>query len=117
MTPKPSPSALWRWAVLVALSVVCFGSYYTYDAVGPVADSLQRLLGYTDTQIGMLNAIYSFPNIVMVLIGGVIVDRFGARLSTLIFSIISLIGALMTAASPLFPLMAAGRLVFGLGGE
>ena len=40
------------------------------------ADSLQRLLGYTDTQIGMLNAIYSLPNIVVVLIGGVIVDRF-----------------------------------------
>ena len=51
-----------------------------------VADSLQRLLGFTDTQIGTLNAIYSFPNIVMVLVGGVIVDRFGTRLSTLVFA-------------------------------
>src|SRR5574342_941988 len=92
---KNPPPAAWRWAVLVALSVAMFGNYYTYDSVGPVADSLQRLLGFSDTQIGTLNAIYSFPNIVMVLIGGVIVDRFGTKLATLIFSIICFVGALL----------------------
>ena len=101
----------------MAVSVAMFGNYYTYDAVGPVADSLQRLLGFSDTQIGTLNAIYSFPNIIMVLIGGVIVDRFGTRLSTLLFAIVCAIGALVTAISPLFPVMAAGRLIFGLGAE
>jgi MFS family permease len=94
-----------------------FGNYYVYDSIAPVADSLQRLLGYTDTQIGMLNAIYSMPNIVVVLIGGVIVDRFGTRLSTLFFAIVCSIGAVVTAISPSFPVMAAGRLIFGLGAE
>src|SRR6185369_12466966 len=103
--------------VLVAISVAMFGNYYVYDSIAPVADSLQRLLGYTDTQIGTLNAIYSLPNIVVVLIGGVIVDRFGTRLSTLFFAIICAIGALVTAISPSFPVMAAGRLIFGLGAE
>ncbi len=70
---------MWRWAVLTAISVAMFGNYYAYDSIGPVADSLQRMLGYTDTQIGTLNAIYSFPNIVMVLVGGVIVDRYRRR--------------------------------------
>ena len=81
---KNPPPAIWRWAVLVAISVAMFGNYYVYDSIAPVADSLQKLLGYSDTQIGTLNAIYSLPNIVVVLIGGVIVDRFGTRLSTLI---------------------------------
>jgi MFS family permease len=117
LTVKAPPPAAWRWGVLVAISVAMFGNYYTYDSVAPVADSLQRLLHYSDTQIGTLNAIYSFPNIVMVLIGGVIVDRFGTRLSTLIFGVICLIGAGITASSPSFPVMAAGRLVFGLGAE
>ena len=94
-----------------------FGNYYVYDSIGPVADSLQRLLGFTDTQIGTLNAIYSFPNIVMVLVGGVIVDRFGTRLSTLAFALVCLAGAIVTAMSPTFPVMAAGRLIFGLGAE
>src|SRR4029450_11605199 len=88
-----------------------------YDSIGPVADSLQRILHYTDTQIGTLNAIYSFPNIVMVLIGGVIVDRFGAARGTLAFATIQAVGALVTALSPIFPVMAAGRLIFGLGAE
>jgi MFS family permease len=103
--------------VLAAVSAAMFGNYYAYDAVAPVADSLQRLLGYSDTQIGTLNAIYSLPNIVMVLIGGIIIDRYGAPLATLAFSIICAVGAFVTALSPLFPVMAAGRLVFGLGAE
>ena len=94
-----------------------FGNYYAYDSIGPVADSLQRILHFTDTQIGTLNAIYSFPNIIMVLIGGVIVDRFGAARATLAFAVIQGIGAVLTAMSPLFPVMAAGRLIFGLGAE
>src|SRR5881397_1403339 len=79
---KSSPSAVWRWAVLTAVSVAMFGNYYAYDAIGPV------------------NAIYSFPNILMVLIGGVIVDRFGAARATLAFTVIQAIGALVTALSP-----------------
>ena len=128
--PKNPPPAFWRWAVLVAISVAMFGNYYVYDSIAPVAESLQRLLGYSDTQIGTLNAIYSLPNIIVVLIGGVIVDRFGTRLSTLLFAIICSVGAVITAAptiiapllffshdSPTFVGMAAGRLIFGLGAE
>ena len=117
IAPMNPPPAVWRWAVLVAISIAMFGNYYVYDSIGPVADSLQRLLGFTDTQIGTLNAIYSFPNIVMVLVGGVIVDRFGTRLSTLAFALVCLAGAIVTAMSPTFPVMAAGRLIFGLGAE
>jgi MFS family permease len=72
---------------------------------------LQSLAG------GSRGAIYSLPNIVVVLIGGVIVDRFGTRVSTLMFAIICSIGAVVTALSPSFPVMAAGRLIFGLGAE
>lgn len=114
---RPKPTVGWRWAVLVALSVAMFGNYYAYDSIGPVADSLQRLLGFSDTQIGTLNAIYSFPNIIMVLIGGVIVDRFGARVATLIFGAICVLGAIVTALSPSFYVMAFGRLLFGIGAE
>lgn len=94
-----------------------FGNYYVYDSIGPVADLLQKDLGFTDTQIGTLNAIYSFPNIVMVLVGGVLVDRFGARRATLAFTMVCLLGALLTAVGDRFWVMAAGRLLFGLGAE
>ncbi len=60
------PPASARWAVLVVISIAMFGNYYVYDSIAPVADSLERLLGFSDTQIGTLNAIYSLPNIVVV---------------------------------------------------
>lgn len=115
--PLNAPPALVRWSVLTLVSLAMFGNYYAYDAIAPLADHLQRLLGYTDTQIGTLNAIYSFPNIVMVLVGGVIVDRIGTRKATLLFTAICLAGTVVTAISPSFPVMAFGRLLFGLGAE
>jgi MFS family permease len=114
--PGPPPAAI-RWTVLTLISVAMFGNYYVYDSIGPLADHLQRFLGFTDTQIGMLNAIYSLPNIVMVLIGGIIVDRIGTRLATIVCTFICLLGTFLTAISPSFPTMAAGRLLFGLGAE
>lgn len=113
----PPPPASARWTVLILISVAMLGNYYVYDSIGPLADHLQRLLGFTDTQIGTLNAIYSFPNIIMVLFGGIFVDRIGTRRSILLFTGICLAGALLTAATSFFPMMAAGRLVFGLGAE
>jgi MFS family permease len=94
-----------------------FGNYYVYDAIAPLADVLKEQLGFSDTNIGTLNAIYSLPNIIMVLIGGIIIDRIGTRRSTVLFAVICLVGAGITAASGEFYMMATGRLVFGLGSE
>jgi nitrate/nitrite transporter NarK len=111
----PPPSV--RWMVLVFTSLAMFGNYYVYDSVAPLADMLRTELGFSSTQVGTLNAIYSAPNIVMVLIGGILVDRFGTGNATLGFTAICAVGALLTAVSDSFPVMAAGRLVFGLGAE
>jgi MFS family permease len=114
---RPLPPPLYRWAVLLFVSLAMFGNYYTYDAIAPLASMLTSQLGFDDTQLGALNAIYSFPNIAMVLVGGVIVDRVGAGKATLYFTAVTLAGAALTAASGSFVVMALGRLVFGLGAE
>lgn len=106
-----------RWWILAWLCLVMVGNYYVYDSIGPLADHLQRLLGYSDTQIGTLNAIYSLPNIFLVLVGGLLVDRFGAARVTLWTTVICLAGAVLTAVSGEFVVMAAGRLLFGIGAE
>jgi MFS family permease len=113
----PPPPAHVRWTVLGLVSLALFGNYYTYDCIGPLADTLQRSLGFTDSELGWLNAIYSVPNVFIVLVGGVLVDRLGARLATVAFSVVCLLGAILTASSPRFEVMAAGRLVFGMGAE
>jgi MFS family permease len=114
---RSQPPRALRWIVLVFISMAMFGNYYVYDCIGPLADVLKTQLGFSDSNIGLLNAIYSFPNIIMVLIGGFIIDRIGTRKSTLLFAAICLVGAGLTSISGQLEIMAAGRLVFGLGAE
>ncbi|MCK4547778.1 MAG: MFS transporter [Candidatus Eisenbacteria sp.] len=114
---RPPPPRAYRWAVLVVISLAMFGNYYVYDTISPIADLLKSQLGFSDSNIGMLNAIYSLPNIIMVLIGGIIIDRIGVRRATMIFGILCFAGAAITAMTGKLAIMATGRLVFGLGAE
>jgi MFS family permease len=113
----PQPSPRYRWAVLVMISLAMFGNYYIYDSISPLADVLKTQLGFSDANIGLLNAIYSIPNVIMVLIGGLIIDRIGTRKSTFLFAMLCLVGSAVTVMSGQLATMAAGRLVFGLGAE
>jgi len=113
-TPAASQS---RWWILLFTSVALFGNYYVYDSIAPVADLLQRQLGFSSTQLGTLNAIYSAPNIVLVLVGGVLTDRFGAARVTFWTTLICVLGAMLTAVGDHFIVMALGRLMFGVGAE
>src|SRR5246127_3977929 len=114
---RPETSALYRWMGLIFLSIAMFGSYYAYDALSPLADVLKQQLGFSDENIGLLQAIYSFPNIFTVVIGGFIIDRLGLRKSLIIFGVLCVIGPAITAASGHLWLMAVGRLIFGMGAE
>ena len=109
----------WRiaWLVLVVVSLANYGNYYVYDSIGPVADLLHRQRSFSDSQIGMLNAIYSLPNIVLLLFGGMLVDRVGAARMMFWTGVVCLAGSVLTAFSADFGGMVAGRLLFGIGGE
>lgn len=114
---RSQPSTLYRWMVLLFVSLAMFGNYYIYDSISPLADLLKAQLGFTDSEIGLLNGIYSFPNIIMVLIGGIIIDRIGTRKSVFIFTVLIMLGAFVTTVKGDIYTMAAGRLIFGLGAE
>jgi MFS family permease len=113
----PEPSRPFRWLVLIFASLTMFGNYYVYDCIAPIADLLTKQLGFSDANIGLLQAIYSIPNVVMVLIGGYIVDRIGTRRAIFIFGTLCFLGAVLTCLSGVLAVMASGRLVFGLGAE
>jgi len=114
---KTTPPAWLRWVVLFIVSIAMMGNYYIYDSISPLADLLKQQLGFSDTAIGTLNAIYSLPNVIMVLIGGIIIDRIGIRKAGFIFAFLIMAGALLTSLSGKLAVMATGRLIFGLGAE
>ena len=93
---KKAPPAALRWLVLVFISLAMFGNYYIYDSISPLAVTLKTQLGFTDSNLGLLQGIYSFPNIIMVLIGGLVIDRIGTKKAALIFSLLVFLGAFIT---------------------
>jgi MFS family permease len=113
--PLPPPPAALRWVVLAVLGGALFAGGYLYDCIGPLAKVLSGQLGYSNADIGMLQAVASAPGLVMVLAGGMIIDRIGARRAILMFATLSLAGTLLTASSPRLGVMMAGRLLYGLG--
>ena len=92
-------SAVARWGVLVLISGVMFMNYYFYDALSPLKDLMQSELGFTSADYGFFTAAYSIPNVflLMAVIGGIICDRLGIRITGFTFCFFMAIGGVVTA--------------------
>jgi nitrate/nitrite transporter NarK len=131
-----------RWGMLLLVSLVMAANYYFYDALTPIKYILTEHLGFSSTDYGIVEGFYSFPNtfLLMAILGGVILDRIGIRITGTVFVVFMMIGAWITyygasaaynnggfgyafmasfypALSPSVKMMALGMLFFGLGAE
>jgi MFS family permease len=118
---RPAPGILersaGRWWVLALLSLAIAGCYYEYDAIAPVAELLRVERGFSQAQIGLLNAVFSLPNILLALLGGVLIDRYGSARVAAWTAALCLAGAALTAIGSPYAVMVLGRLVFGVAEE
>ena len=115
--PAPQPSAAYRWLVLIVVSMTTFGNYYVYDSIAPIADILKSDLGFTDENIGSLYSVYSIAAVVVLLLGGVIVDKWGTVKSTILFGGICALAGVLNAVSSELYMMLAARTLLGIGAE
>jgi len=113
----PPPTPLQRWLVLLFVSIAMFGNYYVYDSLGPVVDLMRSDLGFSYRQIGWLSTAYNVAALLMLLIGGVIIDRFGTKVAITVFALVCLAAAALTAATPNYETILAGRFLLGIGAE
>jgi len=68
----------------------------------------------------MMYTIYSLPNMVLPLAGGIFLDKIGVRIGLLLFTLVLTIGQfifMIGGNRNVYWLMLVGRFVFGLGGE
>jgi MFS family permease len=112
-----APGVLWRWAVLVTVSVTMFGNYYVYDSLGMVADLVKQAYGINDAQYGLLAGAYSIAAVIVLLVGGAIIDRIGCKRAVLYFGGIASAAALLIAMAPNYHVLLAGRFLLGIGCE
>jgi MFS family permease len=116
-TARPQPSLLYRWSVLIFISIAMGGNYYIYDSINPLERIFIDKLGYSATAFGWLNSSYSVAAVLTLLIGGIIIDRIGTKKAITVFAILCLLGAALTASKGRAEVMIAGRTVLGLGAE
>ncbi len=113
----PLPPPAYRWIVLLFISLAMFGNYYVYDSLGPVIDLMREDLGFSYGQIGFLSSAYNIAALLVLLIGGIIIDRFGTKNAIVVFGAICLGAAAVTAMAPRYETILAGRFLLGLGSE
>jgi MFS family permease len=82
--------------------------------VGPL---LEKQLGFSQAQIGSLDSAYNVAALLVLLLGGVVIDRAGTKRAMVAFGVVTALGGLLIALSPSYLGMAAGRFVLGLGAE
>jgi MFS family permease len=114
---KGNRSSIIRWVALLIASLTMFGNYYLYDSVAYVSVELEKMLGFQDKQFGLFYSVYSFAAIAVLFFGGMFVDKYGTRLSILLFGAICAISGVMTALSHSLFSMLVSRLVLGLSAE
>jgi MFS family permease len=114
---RTAPRPLYRWVVLGFVSLTMFGNYYVCDALGLVADLVKTGFGITDAQYGLLTGIYSMAAVLVLLLGGVLIDRIGTKRSVLLFGSITAAAGVIMALAPNYRWMFLGRFILGVGAE
>ena len=70
----------WRWLMLTFGCFFLMGSYFCYDNPAPLKNALQKPpYNLSEAQWSGLYSIYSFPNMVLPLFGGIFIDKIGIR--------------------------------------
>ncbi|MBN2199933.1 MAG: MFS transporter [Candidatus Aminicenantes bacterium] len=114
----PPPPNIHRWLILGIISWAMFGNYYVFDALNPVGPLLESQLRFSQSQIGLLDSAYNIAALIILLIGGVIIDRAGTRKAMILFGVIAASGGVLIALAPGgYGGMAGGRFLLGLGAE
>ena len=70
----------WRWLMLTFGCFFLMGSYFCFDNPAPLKNILQKPpYDLSEAQWSGLYSIYSFPNMVLPLFGGIFIDKLGIR--------------------------------------
>ena len=91
-TLRDSTSA--RWTALVILSFTMFAGYMFTEVVSPLKPILERAYGWDSADYGILTSSYGMFNVffLMLLIVGILLDKFGIRFSTIASVLIMIAG-------------------------
>jgi len=107
----------YRFTLLIFVAALSFGSYFAYDIVATLSNTLVVELDISRSTVGSFFTFYHIAAIILVLFGGIFTDKIGTRKASLIFSILILIGGVLFWTAKSIPMFMVGRFIFGAGSE
>src|SRR5438046_2051122 len=94
-----------KWRILIFCCFLPFGSYYIYDFPGAIGTGPHNTIQakfeaagqeYTQEMNQLLYSVYSYPNTVLAIFGGLLIDKFlGLRKAMFLFTALVFLGALL----------------------
>ena len=83
-----------RWTALAVVSFTMFCGYYLTDVMAPLKGLLEGQLYWNSSEFGFFTSAYGWFNVflLMLIIGGIILDKMGVRFTGLMAAIIMVIG-------------------------
>jgi MFS family permease len=117
-----------RWLVLVMVSALMFATYWFQDFMSPLQTMMRETWGFSNADFGAVIGLTTIANMFgAIIIGGMILDRFGPRVCIFIFGGMAVLGGVIATmgAEAFFGedlesrrnAMIAGRIAFGIGLE
>ena len=91
---KLNDSVVTRWGALAIVAFTMMAAYYVNDVMAPLKNMLESDLAWTSTEIGFFTGAYSFLNVFLLMLiwGGLILDRFGIRFTGKLAAILMVVG-------------------------
>lgn len=93
---KLNDKAWARWSALFIVAFTMMAAYYVNDVMAPLKSMLEGELHWTSGEFGFFTGAYSFLNVFLLMLiwGGLILDRFGIRFTGLLATILMVGGTL-----------------------
>lgn len=94
---KLNDSALARWGALLIVAFTMMAAYYVNDVMAPLKGMLEGELHWTSGEFGFFTGAYSFLNVFLLMLiwGGLILDRFGIRFTGILATVLMVGGSLV----------------------
>ena len=105
-----------RWLILAVLFLARTAMAFQFQSVGALSPLVVKGYGITLADIGLLIGLYLAPGVVVAIPGGAIAGRFGDKRIVVLGMLLMLLGGALITLGETWELLAAGRLVAGIGG-
>jgi MFS family permease len=105
----------YRWKIIAAAAFCYVIFAIVLQSIPPILGILIDLLHISYAEAGMLMSLALFPAIVLSFPGGLLVDRFGVRITGIVALVIMMLGTVIVAMGNSYWVLGLGRLIMGLG--